>query len=75
MQLRILALTLCLATPVAGQEPVPLTRGRAIEGDLARSDTNRYALALGTRQRAFLSRSTDAGTYRIEVGRRFGTVV
>lgn len=103
MHVRILALMiLCLAAPLAAQQPVPLTRGRAVEGELARSDTNRFALALGARQfvygevdqrtvdavvtifapdgrrlgsfdgpargpEPFNFRTTEAGTYRIEV--------
>lgn len=99
----VLALLVLAAAPLHGQEPIALTRGLTVEGELSRGDTIRYTAALGARRfvygeadqrtvdvvvtvfgpdgrrlgafdspgargpEPFLIRTTDAGTYRIEI--------
>ena len=46
----LLALLSLVAGPLHAQAPIALTRGRAVEGDLARGDTVRYSAALRARR-------------------------
>lgn len=46
----LLALLVLAAGPLHGQAPIGLTRGRTVDGELARGDTVRYTVALGARR-------------------------
>jgi CubicO group peptidase (beta-lactamase class C family) len=46
----LLALPVLAASPLRGQEPIALARGRTVEAELAHGDTSRYTVLLRSRQ-------------------------